>query len=62
MIKHISTKKKKTLAGRCKIEYHICDEKGKETVFTSDEMGEIVGHKDTLLLCKNNGQYKVYSL
>lgn len=62
MIKYISTKKKKTLAGSCKIEYHICDREGKEMIFTSDEIGEIVGHKDTLLLCKNNGQYKVYSL
>lgn len=62
MIKHISTKKKKTFAGRCKIEYHICDEKGKEMVFTSDEIGEIVGYKDALFLCRTNGQYRVYSL
>lgn len=62
MIKHISIKKKKGLAGSYKIEYHICDEKGAETVLPSDEIGEVVGYKENQLLCKANGKYKVCSL
>ena len=62
MIKHISIQKKKGSAGSYKIEYHICDEKGAETVLPSDEIGEVVGYKENLLLCKANGKYKVCSL
>lgn len=62
VIKHISIKKKKGLAGSDKTEYHICDEKGRETILASDEIGEVVGHKGNLLLCKANGKYKVCSL
>ena len=62
MIKHISIKKKKGPSGSYKIEYHICDEKGKETALSSEQIGEVVGYKENLLLCKVNGKYKVYSL
>lgn len=53
MIKHISIKKKKGLAGSDKTEYHICDEKGRETILASDEIGEVVGYKENLLFSSN---------